>query len=223
MISNLLLKSGLTKKITRARMDKFLARHQDAQSLTLDLGCGPHAPYAKYFPNRVGFDIVSGPGVDVVGDAHNLPFENDKFDLILCTDVLDHLHSPQVVIREMQRVLKPGGKVISITRFVFPLHDVPHDYYRFTKYGLRYLFRDWEILELSEEANTIETIAVIFQRIGYQCEVLRLKPLKMVFLIAARILQPLSFILTKQFGDISSKNEETNILVSGYYMVCKKL
>jgi len=223
MINSLLLKSGITAKITRARMAKFLARHQDANALVLDLGCGPNASYAKYFPNRVGFDIVPGPGVDVVGDAHNLPFEDEKFDTILCTDVLDHLHSPEIVISEMRRVLKPGGKVISITRFIFPLHEVPHDYYRFTKYGLRYLFRDWEILELTEEANTIETIAVIFQRIGFQCEILFLKPLKLVFFITARILMLFSFIITKQFGDIDKRNIETNILVSGYYIVCKKL
>lgn len=223
MLNNVLLKIGITKKITRARMDKFLARHRDSRSLVLDLGCGPNAPYRKYFPNRVGFDIVSGPGVDIVGDAHRLPFEDNKFDLILCTDVLDHLHSPHIAISEMRRVLKPGGRLISITRFVFPLHDVPGDYYRFTKYGLKHLFKEWEIVEFQEEANTMETIAVILQRIGYQCDVLYFKPFKLAFLLAARALMPLSFVLTKQFGDISQRSKETNIMASGYYMVCRKL
>lgn len=221
MISKFLEKIGLTKKITRSRLEKFLIRHQDPQGLTLDLGCG-HSYYKKYFPNRIGFDIQPGHGVDVVGDAHKLPFENDKFDNILCTEVLEHLHSPHIAISEMKRVLKRGGKLILTTRFVFPLHDVPNDYYRFTKYGLRYLFKDWEILEFEEETTTLGAIAVLLQRIGYQCEILNFRPFKLLFFILAKFIQSFSFIISKEFGDISEMRSEKNIITSGYYLVCKK-
>lgn len=220
MLNKFLLKIGLTSKITRPRMEKFIKVHQD-HGLTLDIGCG-YAAYQKYFPNRVGFDIQPGLKVDVVGDAHNLPFEDEKFDNILCTEVLEHLHSPEVAISEMRRVLKRGGKLILTTRFIFPLHDVPNDYYRFTKYGLRHLLREWEILELKEETNTIGGIAVLLQRIGYQCEVLHLKPFKIFFFVLSKLILPFSFIITKEFGDISKKHSEKNIITSGYYIVCKK-
>lgn len=222
MINSLLLKIGLTKKITRAKLDKFLMKHKDAHALVLDLGCGTSAPYAKYFPNRIGFDAVSGGGVDIVGDAHRLPFENDKFDVILCTEVLEHIHSPEIAISEMKRVLKRQGKLILTTRFIFPLHDVPHDYYRYTKYGLKYLFREWEVMELKAETNTIETLGVLFQRIGFQSELLHLKPLKILFFILAKLTLLFRFVLTKEFGDISKRNIETDILSSGYYLACRK-
>jgi len=220
MINKFLLKIGLTSKITRPRMEKFIKMHRSL-ALTLDLGCG-RASYKKYFPNRIGFDVRSGPEVDVVGDAHKLPFENEKFDNILCTEVLEHLHSPYIAISEMKRVLKQGGKLILTTRFIFPLHDIPHDYYRFTKYGLKYLFKDWELLELREESNTIEGIAVLLQRIGYQSEILNFKPFKLFFFILSKLVLHLSFVVTKEFGDISKKHLERNIISSGYYLICRK-
>lgn len=221
MINKFLFKIGLTKKITRLRLERFIEKHTDLSGFTLDLGCGG-ARYEKYFPNRIGFDIQPGPKVDVVGDAHNLPFKDEKFDNILCTEALEHLHSPHIVIAEMERVLKRGGKLILSTRFIFPLHDIPHDYYRFTKYGLRYLFKDWEILELREETNTIEGVAVLLQRIGYQCEILHFRPLKLFFFILAKLTLFFSFIITKEFGDISKKHLEQKIITSGYYLICQK-
>ena len=74
-----------------------------------------------------------------------------------------------IAIAEMKRVLKPGGKLLLTTRFVFPLHDVPNDYFRFTKYGLQHLLKDgWEIIELEDETSTKDTIAALLQRIGFR-------------------------------------------------------
>lgn len=210
----------LTSKITRKELKKFLERHQD-NGLTLDLGCG-RSVYRNYFPNRIGFDIETRPGVDIVGDAHHLSFEDEKFDNILCIEVLEHLHSPHIAIFEMKRVLKKGGKLILTTRFIFPLHDVPEDYYRYTKYGLKYLFRDWEIIELKEEVKTIATLAVLFQRIGYQCEILRFRPFKYTFFVLAKILKFCDFLITKEYGNKKNTVLENNILTSGYYLVCRK-
>lgn len=220
MISKFLEKIGLTSKITRRELEEFIKKHGDS-GLTLDLGCGG-APYKKYFPNRIGCDVKPGLEVDVVGDAHKLPFEDEKFDNILCTEVLEHLHSPHIAISEMKRVLKRGGKLILTTRFIFPLHDIPQDYYRYTKYGLKYLFRDWEILELKEETTTLGGIAVLLQRIGYQCEILNFKPFKLIFFLGAKILSLFPSLITREYGDISKKTQEKNILTSGYYLVCRK-
>jgi len=217
-----MLKKFLRKKITRPRLDAFLSKHS-TNKLTLDLGCGG-SPYMKYFKNRVGFDIAERKNVDIVGDVHNLPFENEKFDIILCTEVLEHSHSPHIAIKEMKRVLKPGGSLILTTRFIFPIHDAPYDFYRYTKYGLWHLFRDWEILELEEETNTIETLAVLLQGIAFQTELHGGKITKFFLFSLAKIILKLSFLTKEEFGDRRLKNTviEKSILTSGYYLVCKK-
>jgi len=210
----------LTTKITRKKLDIFLKRYASNKK-TLDIGCSK-GPYKKYFPNSIGVDIEKRDGVDVVADAHALPFKDAEFDVVLCTEVLEHLHTPVKAISEMSRVLKKGGLVILTTRFIFPLHDTPHDYYRYTKYGLEHLFRDWDILELREEANTAETIAVLIQRIGFQTQLYCNRLLKIVIFMIAKCVSRLSFLIRKEYGDILRENEENIMMTSGYYIVCKK-
>lgn len=210
----------ISRKITRERMDKFLKRHS-ARTKTLDVGCG-NSRYSRYFPNNIGFDIIESRKVDVVGDVHSLPFKNDSFDAVLATEVLEHLIEPQHAINEMKRVLKGGGKLILTTRFIFPLHDTPHDYYRYTKYGLKYLLRDWEIIEMEEETDTIGCIAVLIQRIAFQCNILYFKPFKALFHLVAHLIKHFGFIITKEYGVVYKNIPEKNIMTSGYYVVAIK-
>lgn len=220
IIPKILEKTGLDSKITRRHLDDFIKNHR-SDGLTLDIGCG-NSPYADYFPNRIGLDIEKRGGVDIAGSVYQLPFSDEKFDNILCTEVLEHLHSSKEAIEEMARVLKRGGILILSTRFLFPLHDIPDDYYRFTKYGLRYLFRDWQIVELREETDTLETIAVLLQRICYQCSGIFLKPLKLLIFGMAKIIPLFSFLIRKEYGNIGKTKSEINIMSSGYYLVVKK-
>ena len=214
---------GITRKITRPRLDAFLAKHaSDAQ--TLDIGSGNNQ-YGKYFPNRTTVDIEQREGIDIdiIGDAHDLHMiDNESFDVILCTEVLEHLHTPAKAIAEFRRILKPKGTLILTTRFIYPLHDVPGDYYRYTKYGLEHLLQDFEIEELQEETNTVETLAVLYQRIGFQCDTLWLKPCKLLWFLKAMIVKHCSWLITKEYGDIGHKKEEQNILSSGYYVAARK-
>ncbi|TSC58898.1 MAG: type 11 methyltransferase [Candidatus Peregrinibacteria bacterium Greene0416_19] len=220
---SLLDRTGLTAKITRPRIHAFLKKYA-SEKKTLDVGCGS-ALYGNHFPNRITLDIEARPGIktDIVGDAHNLHMIDDaSFDVVLCTEVLEHLHTPSMAIAEFRRVLKPGGLLLLTTRFIFPLHDVPGDYYRYTKYGLRHLLRDFEILELQEEANTIETLAVLYQRIGFQATTLGFRPFKILWFLKAWIVRLFSGILTCEYGDIRHNKVETNILCSGYYVAARK-
>lgn len=213
-------KIGLTSKITRGHLEKFIKKHQN-NGLTLDIGCGK-SPYAKFFPNRIGVDIDKKKNADVVASIYQLPFKEEKFDNILCIEVLEHLYFPEKAIKQMQRVLKRKGILILTTRFLFPLHDVPNDYYRFTKYGLKYLFKDWQIIKLEEETNTLETFSVLLQRIAYQCKGWLLEPLKLFIFLIAKIIPLFSFLIKKEYGDISKTKLETNIMTSGYYLIVRK-
>lgn len=218
----ILKKAGraLSAKLTRVSLDRFVRAHASA-GRTLDLGA-QNSPYGSFFPNRVAVDIRRGVGVQVLGDAQALGFASGIFDVVLCTEVLEHLPEPQKAIDEMFRVLKPGGTLLLTTRFLFPIHDAPHDYFRFTKYGLRHLLRRFEILELTEETDSVGALAVLVQRLGMQAETLGRTAIRAGWLIAAQIVRRFSFLITREFGDSRRLTPETGIMTSGYHAACRK-
>ena len=213
---------GITRKITRPRLEAFLKKYATTDK-TLDIGSGDK-PYIAMFPNSFTVDNKERPGIplDFIADAHDLSvIPSQSFDVVLCTEVLEHLHSPHKAIAEFKRILKPNGLLLLTTRFVYPLHETPIDYYRYTKYGLRFLLNDFDIIELKEETNTIETLAVLYQRLGFQCTTLWLKPLKLFWFLLAKFTMLFKGILSAEYGDIHHTNSEPGILSSGYYVAAR--
>lgn len=92
----------------------------------------------------IGFDILPGPNVDVVGDAHELSryVPNDSIDLIISKSVFEHIAMPWKVILEMNKVLKKGGLVFINTFFMFPMHELPWDFWRYTTESWKTLFNN---------------------------------------------------------------------------------
>lgn len=211
---------ALSRKLTRVTLDRFIAAHASA-GLTLDLGA-QSGPYAALFPRRIGLDLQAAAGVDVVGDARDLPVRDGVVDLVLCTEMLEHVPEPQRAIDEMWRVLRPGGALVLTTRFLFPIHDAPHDYFRFTKYGLRHLLQRFEIVELQEESDAVGTLAILVQRLGMQAQTLGRPHLRGIWLVAARMLAPWSFLITEEYGDSGRRRREHGIMTSGYHVACRK-
>ena len=211
---------ALSRKLTRISLDRFIASHATARR-TLDIGA-QNGPYAAHFPHRVALDIRRGIGVQIIGDTQALGIADATFDVVLCTEVLEHLPEPQQAVDEMFRVLKPGGQLLLTTRFLFPIHDAPHDYFRYTKYGLRHLLRRFEILELHEETDAVGTLAVLVQRLGMQAQTLGWRPLRAIWLLAAQAVRPLSFLITEEYGDSRRTTPERGIMTSGYHVACRK-
>jgi SAM-dependent methyltransferase len=113
------------------------------KGILLDVGCG-NAPYGDFLPQwqRVGINIdADDANPEVVGDGLALPFRNACVDAVLCTQVVEHVRNPFVLVSEIARVLKPGGRLILSGPMYWPLHEVPHDYWRFTEYGFKELCR----------------------------------------------------------------------------------
>jgi ubiquinone/menaquinone biosynthesis C-methylase UbiE len=218
----LLKKAGraLSGKLTRVTLDRFIAAHATDRR-TLDIGA-QNGPYAVHFPDRIALDIKRGVGVQIIGDAQALGIADASFEVILCTEVLEHLPEPQRAIDEMFRVLVPGGQLLLTTRFLFPIHDAPHDYFRFTKYGLRHLLRRFEIVELQEETDAVGTLAVLLQRLGMQAETLHRQPFRAVWLLSAQVVRPFSFLITGEYGDSRRLQRERGIMTSGYHVACRK-
>ena len=97
---------------------------------------------------RTGVDIYASPSVDYIADAHYLPFKDHSFEGVWIQAVLEHVASPAAVVAEIERVLKPGGAVYAETPFMQQVHEGAYDFSRFTVTGHRYLFRNFELIEM---------------------------------------------------------------------------
>jgi ubiquinone/menaquinone biosynthesis C-methylase UbiE len=123
----------------------------------LDIGCG-QKPYKKmletYVSEHIGVDhpatLHDTSQIDLFGLAYDVPVSDQSFDTAICTAVLEHLEEPELALRECFRVLKPGGMAIYSVPFIWHVHEAPRDFYRYSKYGLQYLFEKvgFEIVEI---------------------------------------------------------------------------
>jgi SAM-dependent methyltransferase len=129
----------------------------------LDVGAGEFDRYGKFFrpKERVRMDIAPGQNVDVVGSADKIPFAEGTFDSVICTQVFEHLKYPQKSAAEIFRVLKNGGHAVVTVPQMNELHEEPHDYFRYTKYGLRVLFSDagFKIIEEHQRGGYYATLS----------------------------------------------------------------
>ena len=139
------LKNRLVYRIHDRALDASLARY--ASGRMIDIGCGqrPYLPMAeRYVQEYVGLDrpqpFSASARPDLVGSAYEIPAEDSSFDSAMSTATLEHLEEPEQALRETFRVLKPGGVAIYTVPLIWQIHAEPWDFFRFTKYGLRYLF-----------------------------------------------------------------------------------
>lgn len=213
----------LTKKITRDRISAILQDHK-TDGKVLDVGASSDS-YRDLFPNKVSIDIDEASKPDIVADAHDIPFDDNSFETVLCTEVLEHVKDPFRVVSELHRVLKKDGTLILTTRFLFPLHETPSDHWRFTRYGLEELFKDkWNIVKLETETVNFATLAVLLQRMGYQMRFKYFldKPIKLILFVLARIVSHFNIFIKEEYGDIRRTKPEKGIFASGYYVIAKK-
>lgn len=110
---------------------------QPPDALCLAIGGGPR----RIDPRLTNLNIGAFPNVDVVGDAHQLPYASGAVDAIHCEAVLEHLELPQRAVEEMHRVLRPGGLVFAATPFLQGFHAYPNHFQNFTREGHDRLFQ----------------------------------------------------------------------------------
>ena len=134
----------------------------------LDVGCGD-SPY-RHLINETrckytGIDISDAEKFDyqksdiVHFDGRNIPFEDDCFDSILCTEVLEHVQDYQCLIDEMFRVLKPGGQVFVSIPWSARTHYIPYDFYRYTPSQLKIMFSKFEAIEIIPRGTDVSSIS----------------------------------------------------------------
>jgi SAM-dependent methyltransferase len=138
----------------------------------LDIGCG-EVPFRRVILDHVEeymtFDIEERTErLDYIGNIQNMDMiPGDSFDSAGCFGVLEHVSEPARAAKEIARILKPGGVAVITAPFMARLHEEPHDYYRFTGYGLKYLFE-----EAGLEVRTVVPYGGIFSFLGHQLSTL---------------------------------------------------
>jgi SAM-dependent methyltransferase len=133
----------------------------------LDVGCGvkPYYPFfADVASEYIGVDVVENPAAELLGPVEALPVDDVSFDVVLCTQVLEHCDDPAQAVRELRRVVRPGGRVLASTHGVQVYHPSPTDYWRWTHTGLRRLFETnaaWSDLTVQPAAGTASALAML--------------------------------------------------------------
>lgn len=161
------------RHILSALLDFSRAVERGGAKRILDLGCGMK-PYRKLFlfsEEFIGFDIEKTEATDVVGLNWNLPFEDSRFDALLCTQVLEHTARISDTVAEIRRVVKDDGFVFVSAPLAYPEHGAPFDYYRFTRYGLEHIFEGFEIVQVYPQGGYLNTLLrlvnVFFEYVPY--------------------------------------------------------
>lgn len=89
----------------------------------------------------VGCDMRSGPGVDQILNLHGIELPSESVGTVLCFDTLEHVEFPRKALEEIHRILKPNGIAVITSLMNFPIHEYPHDYWRFTPEAFRSILK----------------------------------------------------------------------------------
>lgn len=133
-IKNSLSYDFRTKKSKTAFIESI--KFFNDKNLGLNIGGGP-SRVNKWLTN---VNIAPYKNIDVVADVHNLPYIDNCVEYIYCEAVIEHLHSPNLAVKEMFRVLKKGGKAYIVTPFMQTYHGYPDHYQNLTLSGHKKLF-----------------------------------------------------------------------------------
>lgn len=160
------------KKNSNSRFHNWIIHHklicsvqrnaEHIKGKVLDTGCGK-TPYKdtlkKHYSEYIRLDHINIDHelseVDIVANATSLPFKDSSFDSIVSFQVMEHVPEPKKFLREGFRVLKEGGYMLLSTPFMWGEHEPPYDYYRYTRYGLRYLAEQagFEVINIVAETG----------------------------------------------------------------------
>lgn len=128
-------------------------------TLVLSIGGGP----GRENPRAINVNLDAFDSVDIVGDGTNLPLTDSSVDTVTCNAVIEHVPDPLRLVSEMHRVLVPGGYAQLMIPFVFPFHEFPGDYQRYTVSGICELTRCFEKVELCILTGPTSTMLVLFR------------------------------------------------------------
>jgi SAM-dependent methyltransferase len=191
---------NLTKRKRSTRNLERLCRETASREPTLVVH-SEDVDYGPYFPNA--FTVTKRPSApaDLHVDAHYhglATIPEGSYPVILCTGLLEHLPEPQRLVDELHRILTPGGRLIISASAVFSFHEGPDNYFHFTPYGVRELFKGWSRIEMLRGASQpFETIGILLQRINLQAELF--PPARILVELLMRVIPLLDCCVVRQY------------------------
>jgi SAM-dependent methyltransferase len=171
----------------------------------------PHAKKRGF--TLLSLDIDPNRGPDIIGDLCLCPFLEGSFDVVVVGEVLEHVHSPRLAVDSIYRVLASGGSLVLTTPFIFPIHDRPRDYFRFTRFGLAFLLKDFRDVRITARSSWAESINALSVRLALEGG------------IGARLFSPfmmLVAILLFPVAWLAGKLIKTDFITLGYLVSAKK-
>jgi SAM-dependent methyltransferase len=186
-----------------ARRELYRHMEQFGTQMTgrvLDVGCG-RKPYRKLFPATayVGLEIDTPENrarnwADAFYQGESFPFPDQSFDNVVCNQVLEHVFQPDLFLREVYRVVKPGGNMLISVPFAWDEHEQPRDYARYSSFGLRYLLENAGF-QVIEQRKLSADVRVLFQLINaYLYKVLCTRFPAVNLLICAALMAPFNIL-----------------------------
>lgn len=179
------------------------------KGIVLDVGAGHYSRYQKFFKydKYIKMDINHAEHVDVVGSVDSIPLQDESVDSVVCTQVFEHIKYPDKGASEIFRILKKGGYVLLTVPQTNELHEEPHDYFRYTKYGLNRIFNDAGFVNevMEQRGGFFSTTAQMFIR--FTTDTLNLYERKIIGKIIGKILYLIgmfSIYLDKKINSDSS-------------------
>jgi len=208
-----------------------------AKGILLDLGCGD-SPYRDLIKDKIDYYIglnffqdeikdKNQSYVNIIAKGEKLPFNDNSIDTVLCTEVLEHVPEPEIIIEEIRRVLKKKGFIILSVPQVWYLHHKPYDYWRFTKFGLEYLIKkhNFGIIKIESRGNFWLTVAQMFNYyFEYSFSSLPKKKFSMSYFMhmIIRTLRKYIFALCYYLFSFLDKFDKVNLDTLGYLAVARK-
>jgi hypothetical protein len=214
----------LSKKLSRKNLYYLIIKSfnkikKDKKNYNvLNIGAGGEIKniIKKNFKKVFEIDIDSKRNPDQIIDLCNDHFSKIiryKPNLVCIFEVLEHTTNPLKAVNNIYKIINKGDFVLASVPFIFHIHDEPHDYFRFTKFGLKLLFKDFANVKIYERNGWLEAIFVIFIRLEKEKNILS-RLLGKTFTIVAFLMLPL--ILLIQFIFPSKK------ITTGYYVEAQK-
>jgi SAM-dependent methyltransferase len=203
--------------LTLSRLSKLLRKsvekYVQEQDVVLDLGCG-EKPYQPLFLGKnviyIGVDAKRNEFVDILCVGAKLPFKDDVFSICIHTQVLEHVDEPKIVVDEIFRVLKPDGLLFLSAPGVWPIHGAPHDYWRWTEYGLRKMLTNFHIHEIHNCGGSAVSIIQLLE-----------------LYITRRSLGIMAIVFLNKLGDLLDNitwlDAKLPKLTTNYFVIARKL
>jgi SAM-dependent methyltransferase len=165
-LSDLSVRRFRTGSILRAGQDRFLARHGPSlRGTVVELGAEDRYGHRRFLPHAAPYlpTNIDGSGAAVV-DVTAMGFADASIDGAVCASVLEHVRDIEAAFRELARVIRPGGRLLVVIPFCFPIHD-RQDYWRVTAQALRELVADdFDVEELAHLGGKVSVVAALLQR-----------------------------------------------------------